>query len=134
MNFAMAFLLGITIGALCDALIACFYHLLSHKSFVNHPRFGNANKLALISLPIWGVLGLVATQNFSYVWFFVIAALVGTLLEIIAGELFKRLFGVTIWSYRHAKITHYTSLYVIPYWGGAALVFLILAQLTKLQS
>ncbi len=133
MNFAIAFWIGMTVGALCEALIACFYHLLTRKPFVAHPRFGNANKFALISLPIWGVIGLLASQNYNYVLFFFIVAVVGTVLEMSFGFMFKRLFGVTLWEYHRGKITQYTSWYSIPYWGGASLVFLSLAKWVGLQ-
>lgn len=95
---------------------------------INH-RFTIGKKISLLSLPIWGILALLVTYRvYSYITLFLFSALVGTLLEGLLGKFFIKFFGVKVWTYKKGAIGNFTSLYAVPYWGAAGLVFGVLGK------
>lgn len=87
----------------------------------------------MISIPIWGILAVVI---FSYqkqvLLIFIYSAIIGTILEYALGKFFYKYFGTKIWTYKHGSLGQYTSIYSIPYWGGAGLLFAMIARFAAL--
>jgi len=103
--------------------------LLERKPFrINH-RFTIGKRISLVSLPIWGILALLFLHNgISYILLFFASALVGTILEGALGKFIRNTFGVKVWTYKKGTIGNFTSIYAIPYWGAAGLVFALLGK------
>lgn len=132
MGFAEIFILGMLIGGGVELFISFLHHILFQKPVKTHHSFSLMKKVSLFSLPVWGFIALVVNQSHAYATLFVSAALVGPLIELLFGKTVHRLFGIKLWTYQYGAIGRYTSIYAIPYWGGTALLFALLAKLAGL--
>src|SRR5258706_3186551 len=122
------FVISALLGGVLEVGFAFLYDLFSHKPLrINH-KFTIGKKLNLISLPIWGLVGLIAMKNTTWAFIFLWGAVVGTFAEFFLGKFLHREFGVRIWTYKHGAIDRYTSIYSIPYWGAAGIVFSLVGK------
>lgn len=133
MHGLLVFFFGFFLGGIIEYLLTFLLEVLEKKPIrINH-RFTVGKKVSLISLPIWGVLALLFTRDgMSYVALFAVSALVGTILEGVLGAFLRKVFSVKIWTYKKGSLGNFTSLYAIPYWGAAGLVFAFLGKLLGL--
>lgn len=132
MEFSKVFILGMLIGTSIEILLNFGYEIIFKKKLRIHHRFGLMGRLSLFSIPIWGMLALILANENKHLSLFLYAGFLGPLLELSAGKAFHRIFGVKLWTYKYGAIAKYTSIYAVPYWGGAALLFVLLARLAGL--
>jgi hypothetical protein len=59
---------------------------------------------------------------------FAASMLVGIILEWLLGYYFRRIVGFELWSYRGPGSQRYTSLLVLPLWGLAGVLFVVLGS------
>lgn len=81
--------------------------------------------------PLGGAIFLSYYEGPKVLVFFFWSAWIGTILELALGWLSEKTLGRKMWVYNYSKLSlgRYTSLLVMPFWGGAGLVFWLLAQL-----
>lgn len=82
--------------------------------------------------PFGGLAFLAWFEGPKIVLFFVLSGLAGFLGEIIMGLFSEKIFGQKLWRYEKLSIGGHTSLLTLPFWGGAGIIFLILAKLLNL--
>lgn len=116
-------------GGVIEFITAFLWDLITGRPFKINHRFTVTKELGIASLPIWGLIALIASKDNSTANLFFLAMVIGPLFEIFLGKGLHHLFGIRVWSYQYASIGGYTSILIAPYWGGAALLFLALAKL-----
>lgn len=129
MSVVQIFLLGIIIGGAFEMLFAFIHAKLRKRPFRINNRLTITKELSIIALPIWGIIALAVAEKSAYVPLFIYSAIIGTTLEYTVGKAFHALWGVKIFVYKHGALGDYTSIYSIPYWGGAGVVFAVVAKL-----
>ena len=125
----LAFFVGMAIGGLIELFSMYILELILKKPLRLTHRYSFAKKLSLFSLPIWGLIGLLAVSNTNAIKLFILSGIIGTFLEFLLGRGIKSIFHITLWKYNHGQLGKFTSIYSFPYWGGAAFVFLALAKM-----
>lgn len=127
------FLSGMVIGGFIELSLNYLTEIINKKPLRIHHRFHLMEKVSLISLPLWGVLALfLSTYDIKTLNLIIYAAILGPVLEWSVGKGIHLIFGIKLWTYRHGAIGEYTSIYAIPYWAAAGLVFLSLARISGL--
>jgi hypothetical protein len=129
MSGSRLFAIVILIGLVVELSIFYLLEKIIGKPFKTNHRYSFGKHASLMSIPIYGLIALVINGNFDYVQLFLIGALVGTLAEFLAGKFFHIISGERVWTYKYLSLKGYTSLFAIPYWGGATLLFVALARL-----
>jgi len=123
MQSVLIFFVGMFLGGILEFLTVFLTDMLFHKKLrINH-RFTYRKKISFFSLPIWGLLLLMFNGSNKYVLVFLYSAVLGTLLEAGMGKLVTRIYGAKIWTYKRGALGDFTSIYSIPYWGAAGVVF-----------
>lgn len=133
MHYLIAFLGGMALGGILELLVMFVIEAITKKPLRITHRYSLWKKISLFSLPIWGVIGLLAVSDVNVLKLFIVSALVGTVLEFLLGRGLKTIFGIKLWTYKHGQLGQFTSIYSFPYWGGAGFVFLALAKLLQLS-
>lgn len=129
MSSGSAFIGGMILGIIFEIVFIRIHKRLAKKSAKKRKeRFPLINKMCLISIPLWGVFSLIFFRHYEYVAFFVTIIVIGPLLEYIFGKTFYHFYGIKLWIYHYGSLGKYTSIYAVPYWGGAAILFLIIAK------
>lgn len=120
------FFAGMGIGGILEYVLVS---LLLHKPVHATRRFTIAKKVNFFSLPLWGILFVFFLQNHAYGVVFICSAIVGTFLEFVMAKGAFYLYGVKIWVYKQGSLGGYTSIYSIPYWGAAGIIFVSLGKI-----
>lgn len=129
MHVLSAFFIGFLVGGLIEYAVAFAFDFFEKKPLKINHRFTLGKRISLAALPLWGFLALLITGvNSSYISLFIFSAIVGTILEGLLGRFFRKFFGVKIWTYKYGSIGNFTSLYSLPYWGAAGLIFAYLGK------
>lgn len=132
MGLLTVFFLSLVLGCLLELAYAFFHEKFLGKPFrINH-RLTLGKKISVLSLPFWGILGLIITQQgdlINYITLFLISAILGTLLEYGLGKFMLEAFGIRFWTYKYGSIGKFTSIYSIPYWGAVGFFFGFLMKL-----
>jgi len=81
--------------------------------------------------PIIGVGFLAWFEGEKIIIYFILSSLAGTMGEFLLGFFCDKILGKKMWKYSKWDIFGYTSILMIPFWGGAGIVFLTLAKLLK---
>ena len=125
----LIFFLGFGLGGFFEYVFAMLLDFLEKKPLrINH-HFTVLKRISLLSLPVWGLIAILFTNGtHSYVNIFLMSAIIGTILEGMLGKFIHRFFGVRIWTYKYGSIGNFTSLYSLPYWGAAGLVFVSIGK------
>ena len=132
MHPLFVFFLGMILGGLVEILFAFLFDIVTGKPFRHNHRFTLGKKVSFFSLPIWGVLFLIFDKSTASVLVFFFAATIGTLLEGLMGKGVSGIFGAKIWTYKRGSIGNFTSIYSIPYWGAAGILFATLGKVMGL--
>ena len=129
MQYIELFILGMMIGLLFELIFTACFELLTKKPLRITKKFSWGKKFSLLSLPLWGIFAIViSTQNYSIVTLFLVAGVIGTILEAAGGYFFYRAYKSKIWVYKHGALGQFTSFYSFPYWGSMGLIFGVLAK------
>lgn len=128
MSPLIIFFIGMALGGLIEVLFAFLFDIAIGKPFRYNHRFTLGKKVSFFSLPIWGLLFLLFDKSTASVLVFLFAAAIGTLLEGLMGKGVSRIFGAKIWTYKRGSIGNFTSIYSIPYWGAAGVLFATLGK------
>jgi hypothetical protein len=121
-------------------ILSLFFELITYEILekiigrpfkLNH-RYTLGKSISLMAIPIWGLIALLATSHFDYALLFLLGAVVGTFSEYCFGRFFHKIEGRRVWTYQYLTSTGYTSFFSIPYWGGATLLFVLLAKLIQI--
>lgn len=131
MRALFLFFFGIFLGCLFDLLFGYLFDVVKHKPLKISHKFTILKKISLISLPIWGLIAVIAQEKKLFL-VFLYSAILGTLLEFLLGKFIYSIFGVKIWTYKHGALGRYTSIYSFPYWGAAGIVFATIGKLVGL--
>lgn len=124
MSGPFIFSIGFFSGAAVEYAIAMLFDLFERKPFRLPKKYTLGKKISLFTLPIWGLIALFFLKGtHSYVNLFLYSAVIGTLLEGLMGAAIHKIFGVRLWTYHHGSIGNFTSLYSLPYWGAAGIIF-----------
>lgn len=125
----IVFFVGMGGGGMLELLYAHVHTKILGKPFrINH-HLTLAKKLSIYSLPIWGLLALLVANDFPSTKLFIYSAIVGTIFEFATGFVLYLVFGVRVWTYKYGSLGKFTSIYSIPYWGGAGIIFATLARI-----
>jgi hypothetical protein len=116
------------IGGILEYLFAFVLDIILHKPLRINKRFTLGKKVSFFSLPIWGILFIVFLHSQIYALIFLSSAVLGTILEAGMGRMTSRIYGAKIWVYKHGALGDYTSIYSIPYWGVAGVIFAALGK------
>lgn len=120
---------GFVTGGVCEYLLAMAIDFFEKKPLRLAKKYSLGKKVSLFLLPIWGLIALLFLKGSgSYVSLFIISALIGTFLEGLTGYLIYKIFGVRLWIYNHGKLGQFTSMYSLPYWGSAGLLFVSIGR------
>jgi len=82
--------------------------------------------------PFAGMIFLAWLEGFKIIIFFILSGLVGLTGEFVLGFSCDKILGRKLWRYSKLSLSGYTSLLTLPFWGGAGILFLILAKLLSL--
>ena len=82
--------------------------------------------------PFVGTAFLAWFEGFKIIIFFALSGIAGFSGEIIMGFFSEKIFEKRLWSYERLSVGGHTSLLTLPFWGGAGIMFLILAKLLGL--
>lgn len=132
MNALTIFAVGMIFGGMVELGFAFAFDIFTGKPFRLNHRFTLTKRISFFSLPIWGLLFLIFSKSTAYALVFFYAAVLGTVLEALMGKFVLHIFGTRVWTYKRGKIGDFTSIYSIPYWGAAGLIFAIIGKLLKL--
>lgn len=132
MQAILLFFLGMLLGGLLEYLFAFVFDLLLHKPLRINKRFTLGKKISFFSLPIWGILFVVFLHSKEYALIFFYSAAIGTFLEAGMGKMTSRIYRAKIWVYKQGALGDYTSIYSIPYWGVAGVIFAALGKMLSL--
>lgn len=128
MDGLLIFFLVVCFGLLLEVVtFLCLEHILG-KPFRHQNKYAFGKHASLMSIPIWGFISLLVTKHYSYAELFLLGAAVGTFAEYLFGRFFYRIEGRRIWTYNFGTFAGFTSIFSIPYWGGATLLFVLLAK------
>lgn len=123
------FFIGFTTGAFVEYSLAMLLDFFEKKPLRLPKAYTLGKKISLFSLPIWGLIALLFLKGTgSWVLLFLYSAVVGTFLEGLMGLAIHKIFGIRLWTYHHATIGNFTSLYSLPYWGAAGIVFTFIGK------
>jgi hypothetical protein len=124
------FWLGFSTGAICEYGFAILLDILEKKPLKISHKYTIGKKVSLLSLPIWGLIALFFFHGAApYVRMFIYASVVGTILEGLMGAAIHKIFGIRIWTYHYGKIGNFTSIYSLPYWGVAGVLFAAIGKM-----
>lgn len=129
MEGLLLFFIVITFGLLLEIVSFFLLERLIGRPFKTQHKYAFGKHASLMSIPIWGFITLLVTKHYNYAQLFLLGASVGTLAEYILGRFFAHVEGKRIWTYSYGTFAGYTSIFSIPYWGGATLLFVLLAKL-----
>lgn len=132
MNGLQLFFLTVGFGLILEVVFFFSVSKLIGKPFRVQKKYSFIKHSSLMSIPIWGLIALVITGYYDYVQLFLAGAFVGTLAEYCFGRFFYRIEGKKIWIYQYGTFSGYTSIFSIPYWGGATLLFVALYKILGL--
>lgn len=119
-TYLVTFLFIIIFGVGLEVLFSekYFKHRLVHFKFSRY--------LFLLSIPFVGVFVFTYILGFSIIKWFIIFALVGTILEYCIGYSYYKVVGKNLWTYNKYSINGHTSYLAIPLWGlGGVLLYLM---------
>lgn len=124
------FITALIIGGLAELIFVVIHDFIVGKPFrINH-KLSIGKKLCILSLPIWGLVGLLLVRSDKMVLLFMYSAIFGPILEYGLGKFAQRVYGIKLWTYKHGSIGRgETSIYTIPYWGAVGLLFSFLMRL-----
>lgn len=129
----MIFFIVIILGLCLELAVFFLLEKIIGKPFkTHHNKYSFGRHVSLMSIPIWGLIALVITGHFNYVQLFLLGAFVGTVAEYCFGRFFHHIEGQKIWTYKYWTLAGYTSIFSVPYWGGATLLFVLLAKLLEI--
>ncbi len=128
MSGLILFFIVIFFGLLIEKLVFLFLENLIGKPFRTNHKYSLGKHVSLMSIPILGLIALLIAGHNNYAALFVGGAIVGTLAEFLCGKIFHSIEGQRVWTYRYWSFSGYTSIFSIPYWGGAALALLALSK------
>lgn len=118
-------------------LSVCVFSLLFHIGITVFNRLQRAH-FSVIRYELFALFPVGATAIISY-WLgwqylvvFVASALVGPLAEIAFGYYYHRLTGEKLWLYERLSVEGYTSYLIMPAWGFAGVLFILLGQIINL--
>lgn len=124
------FVLGSLAGICFELIVNFFFEVLHGKTLRLHHKFKINQKIGLSLVPVWGIVAVIFYEkHFSHLALFVTSAVIGTFFEFMLGKFIYSMFNIKLWTYRHGKIGEFTSIYSIPYWGAAGLLFVYLARI-----
>ncbi len=129
MHVLQIFIGGMILGVIVELLMNYLHELILKKPLKIHHSFHLVQRISMVSIPIWGLAALVLYNKPSYIYVFFIAAAIGPFLEMMSGKVFHKLFHIKLWKYRYGAIGTYTSIYAVTYWGGAGILFALIAKL-----
>jgi len=118
-------------GLLIELIIFFMLEKTLGKPFKTNHKYAFGKYASLMSIPIYGLIALIISGDFGYVQLFFFGAIVGTTSEYLAGRYFHKITGQRIWTYKYLSIQGYTSIFTLPYWGGATIFFVGLAKLLQ---
>lgn len=113
------FFLLLLIGTLLlEVLVSQLHYVLTGKGFRRY-HFSFIRYLFVLLPPLVATVYLILAGNEggTLLKFFLIFAVIGTLLEGLVGFVYQMTVGHRLWSYHRYAIAGYTSLLAIPYWG-----------------
>lgn len=116
-------------GILLEVVTFLLLEKIIGKPFRIQHKYDFCKHASLMSIPIWGLISLIITRHFNYAQLFIVGAIVGTGAEYLFGRFFHKVEGKKIWTYSYGTFAGYTSIFSIPYWGGATLLFVLLAKM-----
>lgn len=123
------FFVVVIAGLLFELVVFSALNLIIGRRLKTNHRYNLGKNISLMSIPIFGVIFLVMSKQYNYAELFLLAAVVGTVAEYIFGRFFQHIEGKRVWTYNIATIGGYTSIFSIPYWGGAGLLFVLVAKM-----
>ncbi len=89
-------------------------------------HFKLSRYLFLLSVPVLAVLVMSLTVSVSILKYFLIFAVLGTVLEYCIGFSYQTVVGQRLWVYNKYSIAGHTSLLSVPLWGlCGALIYLL---------
>ena len=115
---SLFFLLLLVGVLLLEALISQIHYFLTGRGFRKY-HFSFVRYLFVLLPPLVATiyLFLVGYEGGTLLKFFLIFAIIGTLLEGLVGFVYQMTVGHRLWSYHRYAIGGYTTLLAIPYWG-----------------
>ena len=84
--------------------------------------------LFLLTFPLLAVAWTVYQTGITVLLVFVIFSFAGMFIEFLIGFSYHRVVGERLWTYHHVSLCGYTSIFSIPLWGLAGVMFWLLAQ------
>ncbi|OGI76263.1 hypothetical protein A3C57_00150 [Candidatus Nomurabacteria bacterium RIFCSPHIGHO2_02_FULL_33_12] len=128
MYFDLIIFLGVIVfGVGIESFLSKIYFKkngIEKKHQIVHFKF--SRYLFLISIPLLAVLVMSFTVSLSILKYFLIFAVLGTILEYCIGYSYKTVVGQRLWMYNKYSIAGHTSLLAIPLWGlCGALIYLL---------
>jgi uncharacterized membrane protein len=130
MSSIFIFFLGFFAGGLFEYVLTLVFDFFEKKPLRLSKKYTVGKKISLFSLPIWGLIALIFLKGTgSYVILFMYSAVIGTFLEGLMGLFIHKIFGVRLWTYHYGKIGNFTSIYSLPYWGVAGMMFALVGKI-----
>ena len=90
--------------------------------------FSLSKYLYLIASPVIGTVIYAYLLGIVVVFVYFTFSVLGTCFEWLVGYSYHKLMGERLWTYHHASLGDYTSIYSAPLWGFLGIVFWLLAR------
>ena len=103
--------------------------LLRRHKWWSRRSFSWWHYLFFISFPMTVSLLVLISFGWPLISVFVFSAVLGTLCEWLLGFYYERIIGQKLWRYKRLNISGYTSWLVVPVWGCAGLLFVVIGKL-----
>jgi hypothetical protein len=116
-------LLGLSVLA-----ISCIGIYIAYLFGRKTKAFRWSEYFALIAAPVAGCLALAYPYGIGLIYFFLLSAIVGFVLEYGIGKAYHKTLNRRLWTYGKHSLGGYTSLLTLPMWGVAGVIFWLLAQ------
>jgi len=98
------------------------------KPMKTHHKYSLGKNVSIMSVPIIAVIFLLLYEHYNYVQLFIMSAIIGTVAEYVFGRFVHHVEGKRAWTYHYGVLGGYTSYFSIPYWGGAGMLFVLIAR------
>lgn len=123
-----AFLFGMFGGGILLAIARVTYLFIRTQKTGLTRHYSSKKKLVVMSFPVFGALAVLWAGEPKLFLIFIVASIVGPILEFLLGEAFYRYYGIKIWNYNVGTLGKFTSIVAAPYWGAVAIWSVFLAR------
>lgn len=128
-TYLLLMYIAMIIGSFVVEVVVKRIHFLLTRTHYKERHFTLGGYAFSLIFPLIVLFIIYGHLGSSIFYIFITSALLGTLLEWIAGWWFHGVMGVRLWTYHRYTIKRYTSFLSIPLWGMAGVFLSLIVRL-----